>query len=29
MQEDGKPNIPNGRIRAWNGWIKLDLDESQ
>ena len=29
MQEDGKPNIPNGRIKAWNGWIKLDLDESQ
>jgi hypothetical protein len=29
IQEDGKPNIPDGRIKAWNGWIKLDLDESQ
>ncbi len=29
VMEDGKPHFPDGRATAWNGWIKLDLDESQ
>ena len=24
VPEDGKPHMPNGRIKAWNGWLKLN-----
>mgnify|MGYP006148995571 FL=1 len=24
IPDDGKPHMPNGRIKAWNGWLKLN-----
>ena len=24
VPEDGKPHMPSGRIKAWNGWLKLN-----
>ena len=25
--DDGKAHIPSGRIKAWNGWLKLQRED--